>query len=221
MKKIVVLCIFLNLIIFVKGLAKEDIFLKGNRDVLKLYKEIKLEDKISYKTFYSAIKGFKKINKKNDSIITIVDFTKPSLEERGYVIDLKKKKLLFSTHVMHGKNSGDNITDEFSNTLNSYKSSPGFFLTESTYFGQFGYSLILNGLEKGINDLAKERRIVFHGSKYARPFENAPMLSKTLGCPAVPIELVKPIIDKIKNGTVFYVHTELKNYIENSKFLTP
>ena len=47
------------------------------------------------------------------------------------------------------------------------------------------------------------------------------MLSKSLGCPAVPIELVKPIIDKIKNGTVFYVHTELKNYIENSEFLVP
>ena len=221
MKKVIVLCIFLNLIIFIKGLAKDDIVGKGNREILKLYKEIKLEEKINYKTFYFALKGFKKIKKKNNSIITIVDFTKPSLKERGYVIDLKNKKILFSTYVMHGNNSGDNITNKFSNTLNSYKSSPGFFLTEGTYFGQFGYSLVLNGLEKGINDLAKERRIVLHGSKYAKPFVNAPMLSKSLGCPAVPIELVKPIIDKIKNGTVFYVHTELKNYIENSEFLVP
>ena len=121
MKKVIVLCIFLNLIIFIKGLAKDDIVGKGNREILKLYKEIKLEEKINYKTFYFALKGFKKIKKKNNSIITIVDFTKPSLKERGYVIDLKNKKILFSTYVMHGKNSGDNITNKFSNTLNSYK----------------------------------------------------------------------------------------------------
>ena len=58
---------------------------------------------------------------------------------------------------MHGKNSDDNIANDFSNVLDSYKSSPGFYLTEDAYFGQFGYSLVLNGLEKGINDLAKER----------------------------------------------------------------
>lgn len=64
MKKVIVLCIFLNLIIFIKGLAKDDIVGKGNREILKLYKEIKLEEKINYKTFYFALKGFKKIKKK-------------------------------------------------------------------------------------------------------------------------------------------------------------
>ena len=59
-----------------------------------------------------------------------------------------------------------------------------------------------------------------HGSKYAKPIKGAPMLSKTLGCPAVPLELVKPIIDNIKNGSIFYIHTNQKNYIEKSNILT-
>lgn len=191
----------------------------GNQEIFNLYLELNLENKINYTTFYSAIKGFNKISKKKDSVITIVDFSKPSLEERGYVIDLKNKKIIYSTYVMHGKNSGDNITDDFSNILNSYKSSPGFYITENTYFGQFGYSLVLNGIEKGINDMAKERKIIMHGSKYAKPIEGAPMLSKSLGCPAVPIELAKPIIDKIKNGSVFYIHTNLQSYTSKSKLI--
>lgn len=191
----------------------------GNEEIFNLYLELNLENKINYTTFYSAIKGFNKIKKKKNNIITIIDFSKPSLEERGYIIDLKSKQIIYSTYVMHGKNSGDNITNNFSNVLNSYKSSPGFYMTENTYFGQFGYSLVLNGLEKGINDMAKDRKIIMHGSKYATPIEGAPMLSKSLGCPAVPLELAKPIIDEIKNGTVFYIHTNLKEYTSKSKLI--
>ncbi|MGL4510065.1 murein L,D-transpeptidase catalytic domain family protein [Cetobacterium sp.] len=189
-------------------------------ETAKLYHELGLEDEIDYKTFYYAIKGFDSvINKKRKDIITIVDFSKPSLEKRGYVIDLKNRKILYSTYVMHGKNSGDNYTDSFSNIINSFQSSPGFYLTENSYIGQYGYSLRLNGLEKGINDKAKERAIVMHGSKYAKPIKGAPMLSKTLGCPAVPLELVKPIIDNIKNGSILYIHTNQKKYIEKSVIL--
>ena len=57
----------------------------------------------------------------------------------------------------------------FSNEYGSYKSSLGFYLTASTYQGRNGYSLILDGLEKGINDRARERAIVVHGATYADP----------------------------------------------------
>ena len=202
-----------------KNISKKTKKIVSNEDIFNLYLELNLEDKINYTTFYSAIKGFNKIKKKNDNIITIIDFSKPSLEKRGYIIDLKSKKIVYSTYVMHGKNSGDNITNNFSNVLNSYKSSPGFYITENTYFGQFGYSLVLNGLEKGINDMAKDRKIIMHGSKYATPIKGSPMLSKSLGCPAVPLELAKPIIDEIKNGTVFYIHTNLQEYTSKSKLI--
>ena len=58
-----------------------------------------------------------------------------------------------------------------------------------------------------------------HGSKYAKPIKGAPMLSKSLDCPAIPIELVKPVIYKIKGGSVFYIHTELEEYINKSKLI--
>lgn len=231
MKKIIIL--ILNIIIFINSYSQNEVrnnnrkginTLKTKIDlnnISKLYRDIGLQNEINYMTFYYAIKGFNNVaNKKRENIITIIDFSKPSLEKRGYVIDLKNKKIMYSTYVMHGKNSGDNYTEKFSNMMNSFQSSPGFYLTENSYMGQYGYSLRLNGLEKGINDKAKERAIVMHGSKYAKPIKGASMLSKTLGCPAVPLELVKPIIDNIKNGSIFYIHTNQKNYIEKSNILT-
>ncbi len=82
---------------------------------------------------------------------------------------MKQRRLLFSSVVSHGKNSGDKYATSFSNEYGSYKSSLGFYLTETTYQGRNGYSLILNGLEKGINDRARERAIVVHGAAYADP----------------------------------------------------
>ena len=82
------------------------------------------------------------------------------------------------------------------------KSSLGFYLTETTYQGRNGYSLILNGLEKGINDRARERAIVVHGAAYADPSvaSRGGRLGRSFGCPAVPQKLSRPIIDAIKGG---------------------
>lgn len=190
--------------------------LSDNR-IVKQYLKLHLDKEISLSTFYRAITGYEKIKNKKEDILTIIDYSKPSLEKRFYVIDLNKEELLYSTYVMHGKNSGDNYTTEFSNILNSYKSSPGFFKTSYAYNGQFGYALRLQGLEKGINDNAMKRSIVLHGSKYATPIKSVPMLYKSLGCPTIPAELAKPVIDKIKDGSVMYIHTDKKEYLNNSK----
>ena len=102
-------------------------------------------------------------------MLTLIDFSRPSTAKRLFVFDMRERKVLFSSVVSHGKNSGDNYATSFSNEYGSYKSSLGFYLTESTYQGKNGYSLILNGLEKGINDRARERAIVMHGAAYADP----------------------------------------------------
>ncbi|MGL5190436.1 MAG: murein L,D-transpeptidase catalytic domain family protein, partial [Cetobacterium sp.] len=154
-----------------------------NNSIESLYKELNLTNKMEFTTFSNAITGMKKIKGVKEDVITIVDFTKSSIKERFFVIDLKNKKTLFSTYVMHGKNSGESIPKEFSNTINSFKSSPGFYKTENTYNGEYGYSLRLEGLEKGINDKAKERAIVVHGSQYAKPKPGAKKLDRSLGCP--------------------------------------
>ena len=185
----------------------------------QLYKEMKLENKISLNAFKIAFNGYSKIEKKAKPVLTVIDFSKPSTKERFFVLDLSKKKILFSSHVAHGKNSGENMATSFSNKVGSYQSSPGFYLTENTYMGGNGYSLVLNGLEKGINDKAKERYVVIHGAKYANPVSGAARLGRSYGCPALPTALNKPIIDSIKNGSVLYIHTELPQYTMKSSFV--
>ncbi|MGL5544230.1 MAG: murein L,D-transpeptidase catalytic domain family protein [Cetobacterium sp.] len=190
-----------------------------NNSIENLYNELNLRNKIEFTTFSNAVSGMKKIKGVKEDIITIVDFTKPSVKERFFVIDLKNKKTLFSTYVMHGKNSGESIPKEFSNVVNSFKSSPGFYKTENTYSGEFGYSLRLDGLEKGINDKAKERAIVVHGSQYAKPKPGAKRLDRSLGCPAIPKEISDKVINKIKDGRLLYIHTDEKSYVQKSSLI--
>ena len=121
------------------------------------------------------------------------------------VLDIRQKRILYTSLVSHGKNSGGNYATSFSNENGSHKSSLGFYLTENTYQGRNGYSLILNGLEKGINDLAKQRAIVIHGASYSDPSVAASSgrLGRSFGCPALPVSVSKPIIKYDKEWNPF------------------
>ena len=201
-------------------LPKSDLY-SATSECQRLYQIMGLENHINYIAFEKAYTGFKKIDQKNKGIITLIDFTKPSTEERLYVLDIKHHKLLFSSLVSHGKNSGNNYATSFSNENGSYKSSLGFYITGNTYQGKNGYSLILNGLEKGINDNAKERAIVIHGADYANPSAIASgRLGRSFGCPALPQSLCKPIINTIKGGTVLFIYAEDPKYLSQSRFLS-
>lgn len=202
-----------------KDLKHKTSYYQEVKNIINLYNEMNLQSKIDFKTFETAMLGFSEINKKNDSVITIIDYTKPSTQKRLYVIDVKHKKILFETHVAHGRNSGENYAVNFSNNLNSYASSPGFYLTDTTYRGGNGYSLILNGLEKGINDKARERSIVIHGASYANLNGSAQRLGRSLGCPALPTNVYVPVINTIKNGSVLYIHVNDSKYTSNSQFV--
>ncbi|MGL4687528.1 MAG: murein L,D-transpeptidase catalytic domain family protein, partial [Fusobacteriaceae bacterium] len=131
-----------------------------------LYNKMSLNGKISYDTFEKALIGRNKISGlKNENMMVIIDYTKLSDEKRFYVLDLKNEKILYETLVAHGKNSGKKLAVKFSDIPNSYQSSLGFFVTQNTYEGEFGYSLRISGLEKGINSNSKERNIVIHGDE--------------------------------------------------------
>jgi len=178
-------------------------------EIQKLWAECKLEGVVSYEIFNSAIIGYRQIdNIKKKNILTIIDYSKPSDKDRFFVIDLENKKLLFKCLVAHGKNSGENIAASFSNQSGSLKSSPGFFLTAETYVGDNGYSLRLDGLEQGINDSARLRDIVIHGADYvSRKFiEENGRLGRSWGCPALPLEVSKEIIDIISEGSCLFVY---------------
>ena len=186
------------------------------------YVEMDLEGVVNYKAFEQAFIGYNKIEEKNKNILTLIDFSKPSTEERLYVLDMEQRKLLYSSLVTHGRNSGDIYATSFSNKYGSYKSSLGFFVTENTYQGGNGYSLVLEGLEEGINDKAKQRAIVIHGSNYCSPsiVANTGRLGRSLGCPALPREVTKPIINTIKDGSLLYIYADDTNYLAQSPILS-
>src|SRR5882762_11993916 len=104
--------------------------------------------------FKEAIKGYNYlVGKKllnNTGVLTIIDYSKPSSQKRLFVLDMIDGKILFNTLVAHGKNSGLEYAKNFSNAGESHKSSLGFFITMNTYTGGNGYSLKLQGCEKGI-----------------------------------------------------------------------
>lgn len=187
----------------------------------RLFEEMGLAGKVNFIAFRQAVAGYNKIKEKSKPVLTLIDFSKPSTEERLYVFDIEKKELLYTSVVSHGKNSGANYATSFSNQYGSYKSSLGFYLTEHTYQGKNGYSLILNGLEKGINDRAKERAIVVHGAAYANPSVAASSgrLGRSFGCPALPQELTKPIINTIKDGSVLFIYANNAEYLAQSRML--
>jgi L,D-transpeptidase catalytic domain len=180
---------------------------------------------LSRQAFEYAMNGFAYLKNKGqlqkNNIISIIDFSKPSNQKRLFVIDVEENKLLFNTYVAHGINSGTTVAENFSNTPESKKSSLGFFETTQTYIGKNGYSLHLNGLEDGINNNANKRDIVFHGADYVSQsmVDAQGYIGRSQGCPALPIKICKPIIDKIKNGSCVFIYAPDKNYIVNSKIL--
>jgi hypothetical protein len=185
-----------------------------DRSIRRLWTLCKLEGQLSYEVFNLAIKGYNLTDSlKNKDIISIIDFSLPSTEKRFYVVDLKNRKLLYKCFVAHGKNTGENIAENFSNENGSLKSSLGFFVTAETYTGDNGYSMKLDGLEPGINDNARTREIVIHGADYVSQefIDKEGRLGRSWGCPALPVELAKEIIDKISDGTLLFIYA--KEYI--------
>ena len=195
---------------------------KVTLDVKSVYDSLNIKGKIDYSIFQKAYLGYVQIPNKNPGVLVIIDYTKPSNEERFYVLDLNKKKLVYSTRVAHSKNSGLEIPLEFSDDPNSYQSSLGFFLTLGEYNGAYGYSLRLKGLEENINANAESRAIVIHGGdivddEYIKKFGFA---GRSLGCPVLPTALTKEIVNYIKHGRVLFIYGNDEEYIEESLYLS-
>ncbi len=180
---------------------------------------------LSKQTFDYAMKGFNNLLRlgklDNENIISIVDFSLPSYKKRLFVIDLSLAKVVFNTYVAHGVNSGAAMASEFSNKPESNKSSLGFYETLNTYLGGHGYSLRLEGLEKGINDNANRRDIVIHGADYVNEdlIRSQGYIGRSWGCPALPENLYKPIINKIKDGTCLFIYSPNKYYLSKSRII--
>ena len=144
-----------------------------------------------------------------DDLLTIIDYSLPSTKPRLWVLDLEKGEVLYHELVAHGAGTGDNYATRFSNVKDSRQTSLGLFRTGGTYVGGNGYSLKLQGLDKGFNDRAEERYIVMHGAWYVSP-EHARAqgrLGRSWGCPAVSEAVAPEIIDTIKGGSFVFSYS--------------
>ena len=180
---------------------------------------------LSEKAFDYAYKGYQRLVKKqrlaNPGILAICDFSQPSNKKRLYVLDLANNKVLLTSYVAHGRGSGAEYAMRFSNRSRSHQSSLGFYTTSSTYYGEHGLSLRLQGLEPGFNNLAMKRNIVVHGATYISDdyLNTNKYMGRSYGCPAVPEDECAEIIELIKNGSCFFIYHPTKKYLQTSKIL--
>ncbi len=160
----------------------------------------------------SALNGYRwavehgQVNKA--SVLTIVDFTKPSFEKRLWVIDLKNGHVLMHMHVAQGRDTGAVYATRFSNSPGSHESSPGLFTTQDVYDGKHGESLRVNGLEKGVNSNALGRAVVIHPAPYVTPsfIKQNGYAGRSWGCFAVNPAKADKFIDLVKGGSVFFAY---------------
>ena len=138
-----------------------------------------------------------------------------------HIFDLEREELLFEELVSHGQGSGDAMATMFSNTPESYQTSLGLFRTLNSYYGRNGYSLRLEGLEAGVNDLAYQRAIVIHGADYVSEafIEKTGRLGRSHGCPAVRQEVTYPLIDSIKGEHYLFAYYPDPEWLESSAVL--
>lgn len=227
MKHLKLISVVLTMFIFATHLKSQD--LEKNRVqntdsieivVKKIWNESSFKEAISFDIFLKAMKGYYEYKSFKPGLISIIDYSKPSTEKRLYVIDLENKCLIFNTLIAHGKNSGNNVALKFSNTPKSLQSSLGFYKTAKTYSGKHGYSLKLDGLEKGINNNARIRSIVIHGADYVNAgfIKKHGRLGRSWGCPAIPESKTNEIINTIANGSCLFIFAKNDEYFKSSEF---
>lgn len=177
---------------------------------------------LKFEIFRNAMIGYYNLQHSNllsssKSVISVIDFTKSSKDKRLWIIDLKSKKVLYNSHVAHGRNTGEEFARKFSNAHNSHMSSAGFYVTRNTYIGKHGLSLRIDGVDAGFNTNAMARAVVIHGADYVSEafIKQTGRLGRSLGCPALPVELTKDIIKTIEGSTALYIHTAMPEYRSN------
>lgn len=199
---------------------------KAELNIKDLYNELNAAQyNLSFTAFRYAYIGYQSMRKQrklNDKdLFSIIDFTKDCNTKRFYTIDLEKMKILYYTYVAHGKKSGERIPTSFSDVVESNKSSIGFYITGDTYNGSNGYSLMLHGDEKGYNSNLAKRSVVIHTADYANEnyIARNGRMGRSLGCPILPENIYKQVINTIKEKTMIFAYYNDAKYLKTSKYL--
>ncbi len=209
-------------------LENDSVYIKAKTDFKRFTKGLyqTLNDStLSYQSFEYAARGYFNLLRSNkiqkERFFTVIDFSKPSTEERLFIIDVCYNKIMYKSIVSHGKNSGSLYAKKFSNKDKSHQSSIGFFKTTSTYHSsKYKLALRLDGLEY-TNSNASSRGIVMHGADYAT-YEflgKYGMLGRSYGCPAMPYKNFDKVVDWLKHGTCLFIYYPDTYYLGRSKVL--
>ncbi|HEY0046807.1 MAG TPA: murein L,D-transpeptidase catalytic domain family protein [Flavobacterium sp.] len=177
------------------------------------------------RSFTKALEGYYQLQSKGlvkNNVLTIVDFSLSANKKRMWVIDMTTNTVLLHSLVAHGRNTGDVFANSFSNAAESYKSSLGFYLTGEVYTGKHGMSLKLDGLEKGVNDNARNRAVVVHGADYVSDsfIKDHNRIGRSLGCPAVPVAMTKQLISLIKNKSCLFIYHPSRDGVTPANFVS-
>ena len=139
--------------------------------------------------------------------IGIADFSRPSAEPRFHVVDLQNGTV--ETHlVAHGRGSDPShsgFLERFSNDFGSYATSEGAYVTDDYYYGKYGLSLRVRGLD-WTNNNAEPRAIVIHHAWYAEPemIQQHGMLGRSEGCFAMPQASQDKVMRRLAGGRMIY-----------------
>ena len=155
------------------------------------------------------------------STLTVIDYSKPSTEKRLWVFDMRSHDLVYEELVAHGQGSGGNVPTLFSNDPDTHRTSLGLFVTGDTYEGKNGYSLRLDGLDRGFDDRARERAIVRHGAPYvsAEVARAQGRLGRSWGCPALREGVAREVIDRVKGGGLIFAYYPDREWLNTSQYL--
>jgi hypothetical protein len=139
--------------------------------------------------------------------VGIVDFSKMSREPRFFLLDTNSGHV--SEHfVSHGRGSDPSHTgwlQQFSNRHGSNASSDGAYLTGEFYYGKYGRSMRVRGLDYS-NSNAEARAIVVHSAWYAEPSHLAShgLLGRSEGCFAMSYNSLQETMGRLGPGHFLY-----------------
>lgn len=153
-----------------------------------------------------------------DSRLAVIDYSMPSTQRRLWVFDMADPaapELMYNEYVAHGQGSGGNVPTRFSNQDGTHATSLGLFVTAETYQGSNGYSLRMDGQDKGFNDNARGRAIVMHGAAYVNPanFASLGRNGRSWGCPALRQAVAHDVIDVLKGGNLLFSYADDNDFL--------
>jgi hypothetical protein len=157
-----------------------------------------------------------------------VDYGLPSTEPRGYVFDMQSLTVVDGPFtVAHGRGSSTSqfgVPTHFSNAPNSFATSLGLYVAQSTYdfhgktAGQ-SYSSVglrLQGVSNGFNDNALARKVVAHGA----PYVTATKAGRSEGCPAMEPSRAQMLLPRLANGGMVFLFAPDEHWLAGDPWIS-